>query len=100
MYEKYFSNLVEVLPMDDVTFKAKLSKNNILPNGVDAHIESLPTVSEKADYFLKRVIKPSITISQTKEFNNLIATMKECGYAHVERLASEMKSEIIKVTKM
>ena len=104
MYEKYFSDLVKVLPMDDVTFKAQLSSNNILPDGVDAHIKSLPTVSDKADYFLKQVIKPSINISETEEFNNLIATMKECGYAHVKRLASKMKSfldkEIIKVTKM
>ena len=94
MYEKYFSNLVEVLPMDDVTFKAQLSNNHILPDGVDAHIKSISTVTEKADYFLRRVIKPSINISQTQEFNNLIATMKECGYAHVERLASDMKSDL------
>ena len=94
VYEKYFEKLVIALPMDDVQFIARLTTNHLLPSNADDHIKSLPTKSDKAYHLLKNIVKSSLDIDQTAEFTNLIATMEKCGYAHIERLANEMKSDL------
>ena len=96
VYEKNLEKLVKVLPMNDVEFTTQLKSNKILPDSVDAHIksQSLPTESDKVDYYLKNVIKKSLDIGETEELNNLITVMEKCGYAHVERLAKAMKSDL------
>ena len=100
VYEKNLGKLVTVLPMDDVTFTTQLSSNKILPASIDAHIKSLPTESDKADYYLKHVIKKSLDIGETAELNNLITVMEKCGYAHVERMSEDMKSHLSKYVRM
>ena len=94
VYEKNLGKLVKVLPMNDVEFTTQLKSNKILPDGVDAHIKSLPTESDKVDYYLKNVVKKSLDIGDTEELNNLIIVMEKCGYTHVERLAKAMKSDL------
>ena len=93
--------LVTVLPMNDVIFAKTLSRNKILPDNVDAHIKSgsLPTEPDKADYYLKNVIKKSLDIGGTEELEILITVMEKCGYRHVERLAKDMKSDLEKELK-
>ena len=86
--------LVKAMPMDDKTFARQLSQNGILPHSVAAHIKSLPTPPDKADFFLKNVIKPSLDIDETCELEKLLAVMESCGYAHVEMMGSKMKSEL------
>ena len=97
VYEKYLNNLVNGLSimMDDVTFTTQLSSHNLLPGSVDAHIKSLPTPCEKADYFLKRIIKASLDIEDTEELDNLITVMDKYGYPHIKRLANKMKLDLI-----
>ena len=99
VYKDYMVKLVKALPMDDVTFTTQLSSNNILPDSVDAHIKSLPTESDKADYYLKHVIKKPLDIGDTEELNNLITVMEKCGHSFVERLAEDMKSHLDKELK-
>ena len=94
VYQKYMEKLIKVLPMDDVTFTAKLTTHEILPDEIDAHIKSLPTPAGKAEYFLINVIKKSLDIDETKEFESLITVMEKCGYPHVERFAKKMKSDL------
>ena len=94
VYMEYMDKLVKALPMDDITFTTQLAKHGILPHSVAAHIKSLPTQSDKADHFLKNVIKPSLDIDETSEFDNLLTVMTSCGYAHVERVANKMKSDL------
>ena len=96
VYEKYIEKLVKALPMDDVTFTTQLSSNSILPDNVDSHIQSLSTPFNKAEYFLKKVIKSSLDIDETTEFENLITVLEKCGYSHVERLANKMKADLEK----
>ena len=94
VYKAYMDKLVKALPMDDITFTTNLAKHGILPDGVAAHIKSLPTQSVKADYFLNNIIKPSLDIDETFEFENLLAIMARCGYSHVERMANKMKRDL------
>ena len=94
VYEKNSVKLVKALPMDDVIFTMQLSKNKILPASVDAHIKSLPTKSDKADYYLNNVIKSSLDIGEIEELETLITIMEKSGYSHVEKLAKAMKSNL------
>ena len=94
VYMKYKDKLVKAMPMDDITFTTQLSKNGILPHSVAAHIKSLPTPLDKADHFLKNVIKPLLDIDETYELEKLLDVMGSCGYAHVERMANKMKSDL------
>ena len=88
--------LVKVLPMDSVLFTTKLSANNILPDAIDARMKSLPTQPDKANYFLKNVIKLSLDGDETEELETLITVMEKCGHGFVERLAKRMKSDLDK----
>ena len=99
VYMKHIENLVKALPMDDVKFITQLTSNGILPDSVAAHIESLPTQSDKADYYLKKVIKPALDINETAEFKKLITVMEKCGYSHVKTMANKMKSDLEKELK-
>ena len=96
VYEDYEAKLVKVLPMDDVTFITKLSHNKILPDNVEAHIksQSLPTKSDKADYYLKKFIKSSLDSDETEELETFITVMEKSGYSFLEKLAKRMKSDL------
>ena len=94
MYEKNYGKLVNALPMNDVTFTTALTVKGILPDSVGAHIKSLPTELDKAEYFLKCVISKSLGIDETDELENLITVMEECGFPFVKRLANKMKSDL------
>ena len=96
--------LVTVLPMNDVIFTKTLNRNKILPDHVDAHIKSssdLPTDPDKADYYLKNVIKRSLDIGETEELETLITVMEEYGHRNdiVKKLAKGMKSDLEKELK-
>ena len=94
IYEENLEKLVTVLPMNDVKFTTRLKRKKILPDSVDAHIKSLPTESDKADYYLNNVIKKSLDIDETAEFENLLTVMEKCEYPHIERLTVKMKSDL------
>ena len=93
-YEKNFDKLVNCLPMQDALFIAALSALNLLPGNINDEIEALRTTAEKALYFLKTVVKPALVINDTSSFERLLSFMESCGYAHVEKLACTIKSEI------
>ena len=94
VYMKYMDKLVKAIPMDDITFTTQLSHHGLLPHNVAAYIKSLPTPLDKADHFLKNVIKPSLDNDETYELEKLLAVLGSCGYAHVERMANKMKSDL------
>lgn len=77
--------------MDDEAFQGQLAAKRILPSGVKAHINFYLTRSDKVAYFLQHVIRPSVEVNETEEFNNLIATMEKSEYPLIQRLATKMK---------
>ena len=95
-YEKYVEQLINCLPMDDVLFTTNLFNHKLLPRDIDNQFEALPTQADKALYFLNHVIKPALDVDDTLSFDNLLSIMEHCGYAHVEKLACEIKSEFDK----
>ena len=95
-YKDYVEKLIKCLPMDDVLFTTQLSNHNLLPGNTSNRIGSLPTQPDKASYFLNHVIKPALDIDDVSSFNSLLSVMEHCDYAHVKKLACEIKSEIDK----
>ena len=95
-YDKYIEKMVKCLPMDDTLFTTELSTCKLLPGNTDSQLKALPTQVAKASHFLDHVIKPSLKIDDTSSFDDLLSVMEHCGYAHVEKLADEIKSDMIK----
>ena len=80
--------------MDDPSFTAMLCSCDLLPGNMSYELKRLPTQTEKAWYFLDHVIKSALDIDDNSKFDNLLSVMEHCGYAYVEKLSSEIKSEI------
>ena len=95
-YEKHVEQLINCLPMDDILFTTNLFKCKLLPGDIDNQLKALPTQADKALYILNHVIKPALDVDNTLIFEGLLSVMEHCGYAHVEKLACEIKSEFDK----
>ena len=93
--KKYAEKLIRCLPMSDVHFIAMLSNHELLPGNTNNQIKALPTSTDKASYILDNVIRPALDIDDTSSFDNLLSVIEHCGYAYVETLAHEIKSETI-----
>ena len=85
--------------MHDVKFTTQLATNELLPGSVNDYIQSIPTKSERADYFLRHIITISLETDETEEFTNLISVMEKCEYPHIKRWAKNMKSDLEKELK-
>ena len=85
---KYFVDLVESLPMNDVKFRARLYSADLLPGNLRDEIQSQPTVAEKAEHFLHNGIK-----NDTDSLNKLLTIMKEHD-GHLRKLSEMIHGEI------
>lgn len=93
VYQKYFRDLIQSLPMDDSLFIAMLSGYGLLPGDTESKINAKETQVEKASYFINHVIRPSLNIGNRVYPDKLLVAMTESGYEHVKELAHQIKSE-------
>ena len=89
VFTEFYADLTEVLPMNDLV--AELFANKLLPGDHKAKVESLSTQKEKAQYFLDTVVKPSLSIGYTEQFNKLITIMESCDNGAVQFLANKIR---------
>lgn len=94
VYNQYSEKLLLCLPMDDVTFIAKLSSHNLTPGDVKGEINAKSTQAKKASYFLDTMIERPLKIGEYESFNELLSVMIESNFKHLVNLASEIKSKI------
>jgi len=87
VFQHFYPQLVQILPMDDVTFIAQLFSVNLLPGDAKDLMGSHPTQASKASWFLDRMIKPSVKTGIGGKFNNLIKVMEHSEYDNVKELA-------------
>ena len=59
-------------------------------------VESLPTKSEKASYFLDHVIKPSVTSDDGSSFDKLLNVMEDSDHQGVKELAELIRTSLRK----
>ena len=100
VYDDNYESLVNVLPMNDALFTAKLTGKSLLPENVGSHIDSLPTGADKAKHFLQNVIKPSLAVNDTRDLNNFISIMKESNYRPLNTIAAKMIKELEGILSM
>ena len=94
VFREFYFKLVEMLPMDDAIFIAKLYSLNLLPGDLKEYIASLTTKADKATHFLDHVIKPSVMIGDGCCFNKLLNMMEDNEYQGVKKLAQLIKVRI------
>jgi len=91
VFQHFFPQLVDILPMDDVTFTAQLFSTNLLPGNVKEQVKSQATSADKATHFLDHVIKPSLTSSVGNSFNKLLKVMEDSEYDNVKELSKQIR---------
>ena len=99
IFQTYYEDLVQSLPMSDSIFIAKLFKNGLLPNNCKGELKCLSTSADKAARFLDNVIEPAIKVDNDSgetnaQFILLLSVMKESGYDNVKMLAETVTSEL------
>ena len=87
--QKYYVDLLEVLPMNDVMFIGRLYSTGLLPNNLKKEVQSKPTSADKADYFLQHGIK-----NDTDSFNKLLAIMEKHNDDRLRELADNLHKEM------
>ena len=93
VFKEFYSKLVEMLPMNDAIFIAKLYSGGLLSNDTKEHIESLTTEGKKAMYFLDHVIKPSLTSDGGSTIDKLLNVMEDSEYQGMKKLAEQIKTK-------
>ena len=91
VFQHFYSKLVDVLPMDDVTFMAGLYGSGLLPGDLKSSISARDTQRKKSAYFLDNAIKPSVTSDVGTSFSKLLKVMENSKYESVESLAKQIK---------
>ena len=88
VFQRYYVQLVQLLPMKNDIFIARLYANNLLPGELKEDIDSsFHTSTKKAAKFLDDVIKPTVRHDDSTRFNVLLTVMKSCDDKTVNNLA-------------
>ena len=86
---KYYVDLVELLPMDDAKFRARLYAAGLLPGNLKEKVQSKSTTAEKAEHFLDYGIK-----NDTENFDKLLTIMDDDDNGdHLKKLAQKIHTE-------
>ena len=86
---KYYADLVEYLPMNDVKFRARLYSADLLPGNLKEEIQSKLTAAEKAEHFIDYGIK-----NDTENFDKLLTIMEDDDNGdHLKRLVQKIHTE-------
>ena len=91
VFQYFYSKLVDILPMDDVTFMADLYGSGLLPGDLKSSISARDTQRKKSAYFLDNAIEPSVTSDVGTSFSKLLKVMENSKYESVESLAKQIK---------
>ena len=84
---KYYADLVELLPMNDAKFRARLYSAGLFHGNLWDEVQSKPTAADKAEHFLHYGIK-----NDTDSFSKLLTIMG--GYSdHLKKLAEMIYGE-------
>ena len=94
VFQHFFPQLVNILPMNDVTFTAQMFSSKLLPGNVKDQVKSQATQADKATYFLDHVIKPSLTSGVGSSFNKLLKVMEDSEYDDVKELSQQIRSRL------
>ena len=90
-FKEFYIKLME-LPINDMI--ETLYANNLLPGDHKAKVKSLSTPKDKAQHFLDAVIKPSLEIGYTEQFEQLISIMESSDNRMLPFLAQQIRERV------
>ena len=89
MIRYFYSDLLNILPMDDPCFRSQLYSANLLPGNLKAEIHSKPTRADKAEHFLDHGIK-----NDSMNFKKLLEILEKWDDQVVINLSKQIRNEI------
>ena len=97
VFKEFYSKLVETLPMNDVTFVAKLYSHDLLSRELKNQLNlSDKTPAVKATIFLDSVIEPSVISDIGSSFDKLLNVMEDSEYQGVKELVEQIRTSVRK----
>ena len=90
VFQDFYSDLVNILPMDDETFTAELFTKELLPGDLKQSVSAKETQTKKATYFLDHAISPSAMGDVGKSFKVLLRVMQASEYTSLKNLAGKI----------
>ena len=94
VFKKFYSELTKVLPMIINVLITTFYSRELLSGDRKDRIDSLSTEREKTKYFLDKVVKPSLEIKYTEQFDEMLRVMKNSDDPAVKYLIDEMQKFI------
>ena len=98
IFMDFYPKLIEMLPMNDCTFTAKLYSQKLLPGNLKEKVKSLPTSADKAEHFLDTMImQPSAEIINDDSFEKLLRIMEDSKFNSLNNLAQQINVRLGKI---
>ena len=88
--QRFYSDLVKVLPLNDAGFRSELFTAGLLPGNLKSEIKSKSTQAEKVEHFLDYGI-----MNDSTNFHKLISVMEALNNDSVQKLAERMKAALL-----
>jgi len=88
VFVKYYSKLIQQLPINDAVFRSQLYSNKLLPGNLKEEIQAKSTKADKAEHFLDNAIKYS-----APNFKKLIALMLKYDDV-LQKTATDIKKKM------
>lgn len=92
VFQRFYSKLVDTLPMGDTTFIAELYGHGLLPGDLKDSVSVQDTQKKKSAYFLDNAIKPTVTSDVGTSFSDLVTVMENSEYENVQCLAKQIRT--------
>ena len=93
LFDHFYQELVDKLPMKNETFLAELQKSTLLHEDISKKLASYTTSGDRAAYFLNNVIKLELLKNNVKCFDELLNVMKDSKQENTTELSKIIKSE-------
>ena len=93
--QKFYMELITILPMDDTMFLAKMYSRQILNHELKSSIQAISTQEDKAVFFLDHVIAPSVSMDHNEHLDALLNCMEEVEDLAVTTLAQRIRKDLV-----
>ena len=94
VYNQFYPNLVEVLPMNDQQFFKSLVSSGLLSGDLLNQVETRETPAEKAKCFLVNKISNDVSRGYFESFYELLNKMRDSGNDNVQASAIRIKNAL------
>ena len=95
IYGRFYEKLVQVLPLTDAHFRAALVSKQMFHGDLLCQVDAKETNAEKNEHFLTNTIDCSMNIGIISPFITLLQVMETFGSTTLNKLAENIKTELM-----